>query len=72
MTRSFWLGLGFLWLTGCVHQHHMSHPVGMPPGQAKKVAHVHAEGCGHVYLDGVWISVSTGTSGHSHDKGRKH
>lgn len=34
------------------------HPHGMPPGQAKKVAHAHGAGCGHERVDGVWVSVS--------------
>ena len=37
------------------------HPHGMPPGQAKKVGHVHAGGCGHERVDGVWVAVSVGS-----------
>jgi hypothetical protein len=37
------------------------HPHGMPPGQAKKIGHVHAAGCGHEQVDGVWVSVAVGT-----------
>jgi hypothetical protein len=41
----------------------------MPPGQAKKVAHVHVSGCGHVLVDGAWISVSS-VPGPKQGKGR--
>jgi hypothetical protein len=43
-------------LSGCVHPH------GMPPGQAKKVVHVHAHGCGHECVGGNWVTVSGGPS----------
>ena len=33
------------------------HRKGVPPGQAKKGAHAHGPGCGHVWRDGRWISV---------------
>jgi nitrate reductase gamma subunit len=42
---------------GCVNPHRPVHPHGMPPGQAKKIAHVHGSACGHVLVDGVWVVV---------------
>jgi hypothetical protein len=42
----------------CVNHHGWGHPHGMPPGQAKKVAHAHGSSCGHVHVDGAWISIS--------------
>ena len=62
MKRAF-LGILALALSSCVHHHgHYGrpmglHPHGMPPGQAKKLSHVHAHGCGHVMVDGVWVVV---------------
>lgn len=46
---------------GCVHHRTVTtkHPHGMPPGQAKKISHVHLEGCGHVLVGGTWVA-STG------------
>ncbi|HET9480254.1 MAG TPA: hypothetical protein VFP98_00725 [Candidatus Polarisedimenticolia bacterium] len=60
MRRRF-LALGLclpLAAAGCVSRH-PSHPHGMPPGQAKKMVHVHGAGCGHVFVDGAWIVVTT-------------
>jgi hypothetical protein len=52
--------------TACVAPR--SHPHGMPPGQAKKLGHVHGLSCGHVLVDGVWIVAASG--GHA-GRGRK-
>jgi hypothetical protein len=58
------LGILAFVLSSCVYHGHAGygapmklHPHGMPPGQAKKLAHVHAHGCGHVMVDGVWVVV---------------
>ena len=59
-------GLG---LAGCV-SHHPAHPHVMPPGQAKQLVHVHGDGCGHVYVGGVWVVGSGG--GHGHGRSGKH
>ncbi len=73
MTRTCLLALCVLLAAGCVNRRHSSHPHGMPPGQAKKVAHVHASGCGHALVDGVWIAVSSGkVHGSKKGKGHKH
>ena len=45
---------------GCVGHHH-GHPHGMPPGQAKKLGHVHGVGGGHSVRGGGWVGVSTGS-----------
>ena len=57
MTRKYLLILCVLLTAGCLNRRHHSsfHPHGMPPGQAKKVKHAHAGGCGHALVDGVWI-----------------
>ena len=54
------LGLTVVFLSACIHHHQTRHPHGMPPGQAKKSLHVHADGCGHVLRNGVWVEVSVG------------
>ena len=56
---------------GCVSDRHSVHPHGIPPGQAKKLAHAHASGCGHILVDGVWITVSSGHA-HGSKKGKRH
>ena len=55
---------------GCVSHGHSVHPHGMPPGQAKKLAHAHTSGCGHTFVDGVWITVSTERA-HGSKKGKR-
>ena len=48
---------------------HPKHPHGMPPGQAKKVVHAHGHNCGHVHIDGKWVSSSNGfKAGKKHKK----
>ena len=71
MMRTRLLSLCILLTAGCVHPRHSVHPHGMPPGQAKKMAHVHASGCGHVHVDGAWIVVSSGNP-HGSKQGKGH
>ena len=66
MTRTCMLALCLVFAAGCVGHGRAVHPHGMPPGQAKKVAHVHIDGCGHVYTGGAWVVVATGAG-----RGRK-
>ncbi len=51
-----------LLVSGCVsHPHRVSrHPHGMPPGQAKKLAHVHGFNCAHIFVGGIWIELEAG------------
>ena len=57
-----------LLVSGCVthpHRHRVSrHPHGMPPGQAKKLAHHHHVNCGHVLVEGVWVELKVGNGRH--------
>ena len=72
--KLFWtLGICVILATpGCFWHLHgrRGHPHGMPPGQAKKVLHVHGPGCGHLYTAGRWILVGKHHPGKRY--GKKH
>lgn len=55
--------------SGCATYHGTRHPHGMPPGQAKKLAHSHGNGCGHVHVGGEWVLTTSHKS--KPGKGRK-
>ncbi len=68
MRKYTWiLGICVAVTASCVHPRHLGHPHGMPPGQVKKVGHLHGSACGHMFVGGAWIVVSS-----PHAPGKQH